>query len=56
VNKSNNDLDKDKVSTKPTEKKSQSGPTPTLPSKAISPVPTVLVLLPLNKKVETITY
>ena len=55
VNKSNNDLDKDKVSTKPTEKKSQSKPTPTLPLKAVPPTPTVSIPPPLNKKVETIT-
>ena len=55
VNKSNNDLDKDKVSTKPTEKKSQLEPTSTLPSKAVLPTPTVLVLPSLNKKVKTIT-
>jgi len=55
VNKSNNDLDKDEVSTKPTEKKSQSEPTPTLPPKAVPSTLTVFVPPPLNKKVETIT-
>ena len=54
VNKSNNDLDKDEVSTKPTKKKSQSKPTPTLPLKAVPPAPTVSIPPPLNKKVETI--
>jgi len=55
VNKSNDNLDKDEVLIKPTEKKSQLKPTSTLPPKAIPPTPTVSVLLPLNKKVETIT-
>jgi len=55
VNKSNNDLDKDKISIKPTEKKSQSEPTPTPLPKAVHSAPTVFVPPPLNKKVETIT-
>jgi len=54
VNKSNNNLNKDKVSTKPIEKKSQSEPTPTLPPKAVPFAPIVPVLQSLNKKVETV--
>ena len=55
VNKSNDDLDKDEISTKPIEKKSQSESTSTPPPKAVFSALTVFVLLPLNKKVETVT-
>ena len=55
MNKLNDDFDKDKVSTKPIEKKSQLEPTPTLPSKAVPSAPTVSILPPLNKKVESVT-
>jgi len=50
VNKSNDNLDKDKVSIKPIEKKSQLESTPTLPPKAVPPAPTVPIPQPLNKK------
>jgi len=55
VNKSNDNLNKNKVSTKLTEKKSQLESTPTLPPKAVPSTPTVPILWPLNKKVKTIT-
>ena len=55
MNKSNDNLDKDEVSTKLTEKKSQLKPTPTLLPKAVPPASTVPVLPSLNKKVETVT-
>ena len=55
MNKSNDNLNKNKVPTKPTEKKSQLKSTPTLLPKAIPSTPTVPILWPLNKKVKTIT-